>query len=226
MTRDIYLYGVAGELHGSHFRLDVASPAEAIRALMTLRPGLRRQLRDGMWRVVVGPPRLRNAITAEMLNMNAGAQPIHIVPAAPPRGGGSGKSIGAIIVGVVLIGAAVVATGGLAAAFATPLIGTGMGLTYGSVVLLGASMILSGVSGLLAQPPTPDANTEMAAPTDRPSFLFNGVTNNSQQGGPVPLVFGTHLVGSVVVNAGLNAEDIPTGESASAPGWDPIGGKG
>ena len=32
----------------------------------------------------------------------------------------------------------------------------------------------------------------------------------------MPLVFGTHLVGSVVVNAGLNAEDIPTGESASA----------
>ena len=50
---------------------------------------------------------------------------------------------------------------------------------------------------------------DRAAPDDRPSFLFNGVTNNSQQGGPVPLVFGTHLVGSVVINAGLNAEDIP-----------------
>jgi predicted phage tail protein len=104
-----------------------------------------------------------------------------------------------------------------------------MGLTYGSVVLLGASMILSGVSGLLAQPPTPDAATDNAAPVDRPSFLFIGVTYISQQGGRVPLVFGTHLVGSTVVNAGLNAEDIPTGESASAPGWDNIfngGGKG
>src|SRR5207248_1774932 len=113
------------------------------------------------------------------------------------------------------------------AAFATPLI-AGTGLTYGSVILLGASMILSGVAGLLAQPPTPDAPTDMAAPADRPSFLFNGVTNNSQQGGPVPLVFGTHLTGSVVVNAGLNAEDIPTGESASAqpPNWWPGGGGG
>jgi predicted phage tail protein len=229
MIRDVYLYGAAGQFHGSHFRLDVASPAEAIRALLVLRPGLRRTLRDGMWRVVVGPPRLRNSVGANLLNMNAGSQPIHFVPATPPRGGGSGKSIGPIIVGVVLFGAAVVATGGLGAAFATPLIGGGMGLSYGTVVLLGASMILSGVSGLLTQAPTPDANTDMAAPADQPSFLFNGVTNNSQQGGPVPLVFGTHLVGSTVVNAGLNAEDIPTGESASAPGWDNIfngGGKG
>jgi len=119
----------------------------------------------------------------------------------------------------------VLATGGLGAAFATPL---ALGMTYGSVVLLGASMILSGVVGLLAQPPKPDSPTDRAAPGDVPSFLFNGVTNNSQEGGPVPLVFGTHLVGSVVVNAGLNAEDIPTGESASAqpPSWFPGGGGG
>jgi predicted phage tail protein len=225
MIRDIYLYGAAGQMHGSHFRLDVATPAEAVRALITLRPGLRRTIREGMWRVVVGPPRIRNAIGPDYLNMNAGRQPIHLVPATRPRGGGSGKGIGAIIVGVVLIGAAIVATGGLGAAFATPLIGT-MGLSYGSVILLGASMILGGVSALLSQSPTPDAATDMAAPADRPSFLFNGVTNNSQQGGPVPLVFGTHLAGSVVVNAGLNAEDIPTGESASAqpPNWWPGGG--
>lgn len=227
MIRDIFLYGVAGRLHGSRFRLDVATPAEAVRALMALRPGLRKTLRDGMWRVIVGPPRARNAINYQLLNMHAGRQPIHIVPAHRPRGGGSGKSIGAIIVGVVLIGAAIVATGGLGAAFATPLIGSAtMGLSYGTLVLVGASMILSGVSGLLAQPPSPDAATDNAAPGDAPSFLFNGVTNNSQQGGPVPLVFGTHLVGSTVINAGLNAEDIPTGETASAQPPPIFGGGG
>ena len=72
---------VPARLHGDHFRLDVSSPAEAIRALITLRPGLRRVIREGAWRVVVGPPRLRNAIDADMLNMNAGRQPIHVVPA-------------------------------------------------------------------------------------------------------------------------------------------------
>jgi len=222
MMRDIYLYGAAGQLHGSHFRIDVASPAEAVRALIALRPALRRVIREGQWRVVVGPPRLRHSISVDLLNMNAGHQPIHFVPATRPRGGGSGKGVGAIIVGVVLIGAALVLSAGTLAA---PL---ALGLTAGQVVLVGASMVLAGVVGLLSQPPSPDAATDQAAPADRPSFLFNGVTNNSQQGGPVPLVFGTHLTGSIVVNAGLNAEDIPTGESASAQPpswWDIIVGK-
>ena len=221
MMRDICLYGASARLHGDHFRLDVSSPAEAIRALITLRPGLRRVIREGAWRVVVGPPRLRNAIDADMLNMNAGRQPIHVVPATQPEGGGKGKAIGSIIVGVILIGAAVVATGGLAAAFATPL---ALGMSYGSVVLMGASMVLGGLSTLLTQSPTPDAATDRAAPDDRPSFLFNGVTNNSQQGGPVPLVFGTHLVGSVVINAGLNAEDVPYVPPPSSGGKWPFAG--
>jgi len=206
MMRDIYLYGVAGQLHGSHFRLDVASPAEAVRALMVLRPGLARTIRQGAWRVIVGPPRLRNGIAVDQLNMNAGQQPIHFVPATRPAGGGRGKSIGAIILGTILIGVAV-ATG------------------FGGMIAIniGASLILGGVSSLLTQPPSGPAATDRAAPEDRPSFLFNGVTNNSQQGGPVPLVFGTHLVGSVVINAGLNAEDIPTGETVTTgpPDWWP-----
>jgi predicted phage tail protein len=119
-----------------------------------------------------------------------------------------------------------IAAVGFGAAMATTAV---MGITYGAIATLGVSMVLGGVASLLAQPPSPNAATSQAAPGNQPSFLFNGVTNNSQQGGPVPLVFGTHLVGSVVVNAGLNAEDIPTGESASAqpPNWfDPIfGGK-
>jgi predicted phage tail protein len=205
MIRDIHLHGTAGRRYGRRFRLDVESPAEAVRALITLRPALRQVIRAGDWRVVVGPAHVRNAIPPELLLMNAGAQPIHLVPATRPRGGGDGKGVAGIIGGVVLIGIAVVATGGLAAAFATPL---ALGMSYGSVVMLGASMILGGVSSLLTQPPQPDAATDRAAPTDRPSFLFNGVTNNSAPGGPVPLVFGTHLVGSVVVGAGLNAEDI------------------
>ena len=208
MIRDIYLYGVAGKLHGSHFRLDVASPAEAIRALITLRPGLRETIRRGMWRVVVGKPHLSNAIDVNVLSMNVGQQPIHLVPATRPAGGDAdGKGIGMIIVGAILIGAAIAVTGGLAAAFATPLI-AGTGLTYGSVILLGASMVLSGISALLTQPPPAAQATDYARPEDRPSFLFNGVTNNTQQGGPVPLVFGRHMTGSVVVLAGLNAEDI------------------
>ena len=199
MVRDIYLYGIAGITFGRHFRLDVASPAEAVRALITLRPGLRAMIRNAAWRVVVGRPRVRNGIAAQHLDMQLGSQPLHLVPATAPRAGGSGKDIGEIILGTVLIAVAVT---------------TGFGGTF--LLAMGISMVLSGVSGLLTQPPDAGKPQERIQPQDAPSFLFNGVTNNSQQGGPVPLVFGTHLVGSVVVNAGLNAEDIPQDYVASS----------
>jgi predicted phage tail protein len=221
MIRDIYLHGAAGREFGRHFRLHVSSPAEAVRALITLRPGLRPLLRRGYWRMIVGPPHLANAIELQQLNMRAGSQPLHLVPATAAAGGGGG--IGKAVAGVALIGASIV-TAGLAApagfaAFGT-LAGAGaalgtstgvLGLTYGSLALAGASMVLGGISSLLTQPPQQTQTTQatsMATPGNQPSFLFNGVTNNSQQGGPVPLVFGTHLVGSVVASAGLVAEDI------------------
>jgi predicted phage tail protein len=219
MVRDVFLYGVAGHTFGRHFRLDVVSPAEAVRALITLRPGLRTLMRQGWWRVVVGQPHVRNTIGLDLLDMNLGGQPLHLVPATEPRGGDS--SVGKIVLGVVLIGASIVtagiASGGFAAGFGaamgTSVIGSaGMGITFGNIAMLGVSFLLGGVSGLLTSSPsmgTGDAGyTGNARPEDSPSFLFNGVTNNSQQGGPVPLVYGTHLVGSIVINGGLTAEDI------------------
>src|SRR4029077_18413619 len=94
MMRDVYVHGAAGRTFGRRFRLDVQSPAEAVRALMMLRPGLRAVLRVGWWLVIVGPARIRNGVTAEQLNMHMGSQPLHLVPATPPAGGGARKRIG------------------------------------------------------------------------------------------------------------------------------------
>jgi predicted phage tail protein len=89
----------------------------------------------------------------------------------------------------------------------------GLGITYGSMALMGASMVLGGVASLISRPSVPQQQAAIepgnrAAVEDRPSFLFNGVVNNTTQGVPVPLVFGRHLVGSTVILAGINAEDI------------------
>jgi predicted phage tail protein len=195
MKRDIYLHGAAGREFGRHFSLDVHSPAEAVRALVTLRPGLREKIRAGWWRIVVGRPHVGNAVPAEMLNMNMGSQALHIVPATPPAGGSG--SVFSIIAGGVLLVAAVVALyvpGGQAFA---PYLAS-----------MGASLVLGGVAGLLTTAPTGVSPTEQARPDDRPSFLFAGITNTSQPGVPVPLVFGRHLVGSIVVSASIATEDI------------------
>lgn len=195
MIRDVYLHGTAGRAFGRHFRIDVDSPAEAVRAICMLAPGARDALRVGYWRVIVGPGHVANAIAAEALYMSAGQQPIHIVPAQPAAGGGDGKAVGEIVLGAVLIGAS---------------LATGFGAAF--LIPMGISMVAGGISGLLTpmpqRPQQQQSPTEQARVEDRPSFLFNGVTNNSQQGGPVPVVMGRHLVGSVVVSAGLYSEDI------------------
>ena len=211
MIRDVHLYGALGRRFGRHFRLDIHSPAEAMRALTVLRPGFRQAIREGYWRVIVGRPRIDNAIPLAQLNINLGAQELHIVPATQPRGDSGTFSI---IAGVAIIAAAVVAspfTGGasLAAGLAAT---SALGVSYGAIAMVGVGMVLTGVAAMLT--PTPQVQpgqqpTDMATrPEDRPSFFFQGVTNNSVQGGPVPLVFGTHLTGSVVVSASINNQDI------------------
>jgi predicted phage tail protein len=209
MLRDVFLYGQAGRLFGRHFRLDVASPREAARALTVLRPGLREMLRQGLWRVIVGRPHLRNGVNTDALDMRLGSQPLHLVPATNPRGSDTG-SLGKIAVGIVIIGAALllsIPSGGTSVALGAEIV-AGMGVTYGAVAAIGVSMVLAGVAGLLAQQ-ADKAATENAKSDDRPSFFFNGVTNNTQAGGPVPLVYGTMLTGSVVVSTSLQITDIP-----------------
>ena len=46
IVRDIYLYGDLAEKFGEHFRLAVETPAEAVRALDTLRPGFAQHVWD------------------------------------------------------------------------------------------------------------------------------------------------------------------------------------
>jgi predicted phage tail protein len=212
MLRDVYLYGEAGRRYGRHFRISVDTPHEAIRALCVLRPGLEPVIRRGQWRLIVGNPRIRNSVDA--MFMALGSQPLHIVPATRPAGG---DGIGKAIAGVVMVGATILTAGaaaplgaGFLASMAAPAF---LGMSYGSLALMGASVALGGLATMLSPKPqqqqaTSTQSTDMARVEDRPSFLFNGVVNNTQQGGPVPLVFGRHMVGSVVISGSLNAEDI------------------
>jgi predicted phage tail protein len=208
MMRSVFLYGAVGRDFGREWRLDIVSPAEAIRALCALRPPIERALRKGLWRIIVGPPRLRNAIELDLIHMNAGEQDIHIVPATSPRGDDA-MNVGKIVVGVALVASVFLfpATAGLVLAGTAGAAGS---ITAGSVAFtVGMSLVFGGVAGLLTpRLAAAGAATEMARPEDRPSFLFNGAVNNSIQGSPVPVVMGTHLVGSILISASIDVGDI------------------
>ena len=74
---------------------------------------------------------------------------------------------------------------------------------------IGISLAIGGVAQLLTPVPKTSSQQEQAASENKPSYLFNGAFNSTQQGLPVPVVYGTHLVGSSVIAVGTWAEALP-----------------
>ncbi len=225
MLREVVLHGALGEEFGGPFKFEVASPAEAVRALVILVRGVRDRLRQGHYRVIVGErdtglelnagdePDAQARGWAELLNMRLGKLPaVHIVPVIAGAGGASGRYTGKIIAGVALIGIALTA-GALAPAGAGFLgLGATLGgtsITAGMVAAVGLAVALSGVAGLLT-----------STGQQHDSFILSGQTNVTTQGGPVPIVIGEFVTGGVLISAGLQAYDLTVG-SNTALAFDP-----
>ncbi|WP_449106318.1 tail assembly protein [Pseudomonas mohnii] len=75
---------------------------------------------------------------------------------------------------------------------------------------MGLAMTLGGVAQMLTPTPKAPDQQEQASSENKPSYLFNGAFNSTQQGLPVPVVYGTMLVGSSVIAVGTWAEALPT----------------
>lgn len=202
--RKIILHGSLGDKYGKEFNLDVATAGEAVRALATNFPEFMKDIREGAWHVVRGKSVDKGLSLDEdqLTSFRLGKGDLHIVPfvAGSKRGG-----LLKIILGVVLIGAAFLFTGG---ALATPILGgTGIlgGVTGTSVALFGAAMALAGVSSLLS----PEEKAEDADKQN--SFTMSGPGNTYDQGNPVPLVYGEVITGGVLVSGGIDIERIKVG---------------
>ena len=69
------------------------------------------------------------------------------------------------------------------------------------IVNIAVSIVLGAVMQMLA--PKPPSGNNAEKPSEIPSFLFNGPENVQEQGYQVPVVYGTHMTGSVIVSAGI-----------------------
>ncbi|MEO8640974.1 tail assembly protein [Pseudomonas sp.] len=78
-----------------------------------------------------------------------------------------------------------------------------------ALVSVGIGMVAGGVIQMLSPTPKSPSQQEQASTENKPSYLFNGAFNSTQQGLPVPVVYGEMLVGSSVVAIGTWAEAIP-----------------
>jgi predicted phage tail protein len=203
--RTIRIYGrLAKFLRRRTFRAEVASAAEAVRFLLANFPQAERHMVDQYYRVSIGA----RALDAEELHEPAGGSDIAIVPVI----GGAG-AVGRIVAGVALIGLSILTAGatigllGLAAPFAfAPIIG-GIGL---SLALGGVSQLLTPVPRMAG--PGAASMGPMAKAADdndpRKNYSFSGIQNTSRQGVPVPVIYGEAIVGSVVISAGIDVDQV------------------
>ncbi|AMJ70574.1 tail assembly protein [Enterobacter bugandensis] len=189
--RTIRLYGILGSTFGREFKLSVASPKEAIRALCVIVPGFERFLNTSKQRgltyaVFSGKRNLND----DELSMDQSTADIRIAPVilGSKRGG----------VFQTILGVALVAVGAVASYFGGGAVGV-------PLMQFGAAMALGGVVQMLSPQTTGLASKQSA--DNKASYAFGGVTNTTAQGNPVPLLYGRRRIGGAIISAGIYVED-------------------
>ena len=202
MLRKVKLYGELADFVG-HKELEavINSTADAIRFLISNFPKLEAHMADRYYKVLVDD----YEIGEEDIHNPIGQSDISIVPVITGAGGGLGKTL----LGVALIGFAVLAPG---AGFMA-----GGGLGFGSTVAgkfsfaalagnIGIGLTLMGVSEMLFPLPQPQDFSNEEDP--RISFSFSGVQNTSRAGTSHPIAYGEIVTGSVVISAGIDTNQV------------------
>ncbi|QSY98660.1 tail assembly protein (plasmid) [Rhizobium bangladeshense] len=196
--RTIHFYGLAKKRYGASINLDVSSIAEAFRALSLQLEGFREFVEKHNFQIVWGRSRKTGAQLGEDdVKMLLQGGDIHVVPVLQGhKKGGLLK----IIAGVFLLAAAFFVPFASASLTLGSSIGIG-GLTYGNLAVLGLGLIAAGVSQMMTKKPKTDEKKD-------DSFMLDGQLNVTEQGGPVPVIYGRTLVGSVLISAGMSTVDI------------------
>ena len=205
----VKVYGALKERLGGQgtFELDVFNSAEAIRALCANFVGLDRWLidsqQDGLaYKVLLGETEVGEDNCENLLYPWSDREVFHITPVLV---GSGGRGFGSILFGAALVGLSFVTFGGSA------LFAGGTGLTGGAIWagagsralgMIGFGLIAGGVSQMLT--PVPKAPPEA---NKLKSFSFSGIEQTTQQGGPIPIVYGKCFVGSAVLSAGIDTFD-------------------
>ena len=204
----VLLHGELGRTFGEKWRLNVSSLGEALRAIDANTNGrLMRYLASkggglAKYRVLIDQKDWQHS--EELYMPRTGLKELTIMPAI--EGAGS-NGLWQVLIGVALIAlSAIIAPAGVSFlgskffAAGLPAFVFGMGVT----------MTLGGFAAMLA--PNPKVSTS-EKPENQPSYMFSGPINTYRQGNPVPVGYGTVLVGSQVISAGIRASDLPLVEN-------------
>jgi len=201
MLRKLKLYGELAEFVGhKEFEIQVDSLAKAVSFLVNNFPQVEKYMNPQYYQVKVG----NYAVNQEEIHHPIGQEDIHIVPVIAGAGRGG---LGKVLLGAALIAGAffVPAALGGAATFSLKA-GLGGGFIAKSMVYLGASIALMGVSEMLFPLPKPKEFKSEQDP--QLSFSFSGTQNTSRAGTPVPIVYGEIVTGSVVISGAIDTQQV------------------
>jgi len=211
----VKVYGALRELLGStRFEFVADTPAQAMRALLVNYPQLEQWLIDSekngvAYRVTVGKQKIYEQDVLGMVLPWSEQDVFSIAPVMT----GAGRGTGAFLLGAVLVGVAIFnpyvgfsfAKGGFSVMGSAAVAAGGAGLVA-TAGTLGIGLMLTGVAQMLSPVPKPPGLAE--APTQLESNSFSGVLNTVRQGVPVPIAYGRVFVGSAVISAGLDVDQV------------------
>tara|TARA_B100002019_G_scaffold225215_1_gene198227 strand:+ start:219 stop:857 length:639 start_codon:yes stop_codon:yes gene_type:complete len=205
----VKVYGALRKRLGQcRFEFDVATPAQAVKALCVNFPGLDKWLidseKDGVgYRVAVSKEKVTEQDVSPLLMPFSEREVFSITPVVA----GAGRGVGQFLLGAALIAASFAFPGGGAFSFYSysgVAAGSGAMTAIGTAVsYLGAGLVLQGIANVISpQPP----NTALDEAVQLESFTFSNVVNTSRQGMPVPIAYGRVFVGSAVLSSGLDVD--------------------
>ena len=195
MLKKIKVYGTLRKFLGqAEFEVDLNTPREAISFLVFNFKGIEKHMAEQIYTIQVGT----KVITEDLLNINT-KDDIKIIPLVHGN------------LFQILLGA-----GALFAKSAIPakILGSTLLSTVVTTTLatIGTSMVVDGVTSML----TPQQNNQSVASGQDSldpaalgsNYSFTGLTNISNAGVPVNLVYGEILVGSIVVSNGVDTVQV------------------
>lgn len=199
MLRKVHIYGQLGEAAGvEELEYDFDTPAQVINALVSMLPEFRQGLQQNPHIALVTEGKDLAPVEQHNLNfpLGQGVTDLHIFPAA--QGAGAETAIAAI---------------------ATYL---GTSTIVATVVYIAINVAIAFAIGAIIQAlaPSPDS-AEAVRAEEKPSFIYNGAINSAAQGATIPLVYGIHTTGSLVISRGVTVEELEYSSGRTLP---PAGG--
>nr|DAS20053.1 MAG TPA: tail assembly protein [Caudoviricetes sp.] len=197
MLTKVILGGELAKVAGrKEWMLDCGSPSEAISLINANKPGVVNWMRQNLEKYKVYQVECEDEkggkenLTNETYQLARKCKVIRFVPILTGAGGNNG--ILQAVVGVVMIVVGAVITG----------LSGGSGSPIGaSLISAGVGMILGAICTMLMKPSGNDDDDGTS------NYYFNGAVNTTEQGTPVPLVFGRCRVGSAVISSEITVTE-------------------